>query len=209
MTARNGRTAAGTLDPASLPRLPTRWCGMGIPAGHPCHIGCSRHDGVRPHPFLVLAGKCHRDVFPWRRLPAIRPRNVPLVHHVARGDRPDHHDHRPVPLAQRHCREGKNHRVLEDRAAANTITPMVGSTNGITFRADTNPASLPAKLRDLSAFIVTGGGVSFPGWDRTARCRICMCRWSYSCPAGPWIYQSERMTTGPSSPESCSGDEAL
>jgi hypothetical protein len=32
---------------------------------------------------------------------------------------------------------------LRSEAAAKTITPIWGSTNGMTFRAETNPASLP------------------------------------------------------------------
>ena len=45
---------------------------------------------------------------------------------------------------------------LRIEAAANTITPTVGSTNGMTLSADTRPATLPTKLRYLSAFMVTG-----------------------------------------------------
>ena len=45
---------------------------------------------------------------------------------------------------------------LRIEAAANTITPTFGSTNGMTFRAETNPAIFPTKLRYLSAFMATG-----------------------------------------------------
>jgi hypothetical protein len=39
---------------------------------------------------------------------------------------------------------------LRMEAAANTTTPIVGSTNGMTLRAKTRPATLPTKLRYLS-----------------------------------------------------------
>ncbi len=55
---------------------------------------------------------------------------------------------------------------LSREAAANTMMPTLGSTNGIDPRAVTNPASFPARLRYLSSFMALGSAVS------TGACRI-------------------------------------
>jgi hypothetical protein len=47
---------------------------------------------------------------------------------------------------------------LSKEAAAKTMIPTFGSTNGIDPRAVTNPATFPARLRYLSAFMVNRGG---------------------------------------------------
>jgi hypothetical protein len=52
---------------------------------------------------------------------------------------------------------------LRIEAAAKTITPIFGSTKGMTLRADTKPAIFPARLRYLSDFMTTVGFVNVVG----------------------------------------------
>jgi hypothetical protein len=55
------------------------------------------------------------------------------------------------------------HRVLEQRGGGRGVHPTSEPTNGMTWRAETIPASFPTKLRYLSAFMAFRGAVSTNG----------------------------------------------